>query len=84
MPRSLTDDQHNRAVMPTYNNSFKSPVYIEHAIQDPYGELVGLLRVKPSGLLWKAKGKHSFRSINIDLFSAWIETKESGAKTVSK
>jgi len=33
----------------------------------------GELRVKPSGILWKAKGKHSWKGVTIEQFAAFAE-----------
>jgi hypothetical protein len=62
------------AAMPKYKNAFSGPEFYEHTIvQEGDGALVGVLRVKPSSLLWKASGRHQFRSVSIEQFSAWVE-----------
>lgn len=34
---------------------------------------VGTIRIKPSGLLWKARGKHSWLKVSIEDFAALAE-----------
>ena len=58
--------------MPGYNNKFFESTYYDHIILDPEGKRVGTLRVKPSGVLWKAKGKQKFSGVTLDEFSEWI------------
>jgi len=65
--------------MPKYKNAFSGPEFYEHKIvQEKGGALVGVLRVKPSSLLWKASGRHKFQSVSIERFAAWVE--EQGKK----
>lgn len=42
--------------MPDYNNRFREPKYYQMTIvNDDNGAMVGTLRVKPSGVLWKPR-----------------------------
>jgi hypothetical protein len=50
---------------------FKEPVSYDHEIVDNNGK-VGEIRVKPSTLLWKAKGAHSYKGVSIEDFEKWI------------
>jgi hypothetical protein len=67
------------AAMPKYKNAFSGPEFYEHKIvSEEDGTLIGVLRVKPSSLLWKASGRHQFRSVSMEQFAAWVE--EQGKK----
>lgn len=58
--------------MPKYKNSFRGPEFIEQTIADENGEVLGTVRIKPSSVLWKPKGKHQFLSVPLLKFSEWI------------
>ena len=34
---------------------------------------VGTVRIKPSGILWKAKGKHKWIGVTVEQFAAFAE-----------
>ena len=57
--------------MPSYVNSFASPKYIEETIVNKSG-VVGVIRIKPSGVLWKPKGSQKFYSVSLAKFTEWI------------
>ena len=61
--------------MPASKYKFLEPVSYDHIIGDATdgGGKIGELRVKPSSILWKPKGKQQFFSVPLDLFSKWIE-----------
>jgi hypothetical protein len=65
--------------MPKYNNSFKSPTYLEETILDDSGATVGTVRLKPSSVLWKPANAQKFFSIPLDEFVTWISTPSTGA-----
>lgn len=70
--------------MPRYKNSFKSPQFVEQSILDEDGAVLGTVRITPSSVLWKPKGKHKFLSVPLQKFSEWIthpETKAHETKT---
>ena len=69
--------------MPKYNNSFRSPAYSEETIVDSEGGVVGTLRIKPSGLLWKPKGAQKFHMVSIEKFSEWITASATKSKRTS-
>ncbi len=50
---------------------FRAPVSEDFEIMED-GKKFGTLRVKPSTLLWKAKGDHSWVGVTIEAFSDWI------------
>lgn len=64
--------------MPKYVNSFASPSYIEETIVNDSG-VVGTIRIKPSGVLWKPKGAQKYFAVPVDDFAAWITSPATGA-----
>ncbi len=58
--------------MPSYNNQFTSPAYIEETINDSAGKVIGKIRIKPSSVLWKPKNQQKFYSVSLDQFADWI------------
>jgi len=69
--------------MPEYVNSFRSPVYREEIIVDDEGRVLGTLRIKPSGILWKPANSPKFYSAPLDDFVAWITAPETKARKTS-
>ena len=62
--------------MPASKYQFNSPTSYDHEISDANGGgKIGELRLKPSSILWKSKGKQQYRSIPLDDFILWIEEK---------
>jgi hypothetical protein len=53
------------------------PEFEDFEIKDG-GAVVGWVRIKASGILWKPKGKHSWHRVSIEDFSAYAE--EHGTK----
>jgi hypothetical protein len=49
--------------MPKYNNAFRSPEHREETIVDGKGSVIGTIRVKPSGVLWKSTNARKFHSV---------------------
>lgn len=70
--------------MPKYNNQFPSPVYIEQTICDADGKVIGTIRLKPSGVLWKPANARQYYSVTLDAFAAWITDKATGADRVAQ
>jgi len=54
-------------------NAFKAEQYRDHEILDESGAKVGDVRVKPSGILWSPKGKHTWYRVSLDDFAAFME-----------
>jgi hypothetical protein len=50
---------------------------------DNNGSVIGTIRIKPSGILWKPKGQHKFLRVSLDTFIGWITHKNTGATKVS-
>ena len=70
--------------MPDYVNKLAAPAYIEQRIVTLDGTAVGTIRLKPSGVLWKPKGAHSFYRVSLDHFSEWITDPDTGAGRVKQ
>ena len=66
--------------MPLYKNKFRSPDHIEETIVDENNNVIGTLRIKPSGILWKPKGKQKFYAVTLDQFREWITDVNTKAK----
>lgn len=62
-----------------YKNSFYEPTRVDHPILGRDKKLIGTLRVKPSGLLWKAKGRGKFYRVELKSFTDWITAPSTGA-----
>jgi len=50
-------------------NSFRSQKFYDLEIVNDSGEVVGNVRVKPSGILWAPKGSHSWYGVSLDDFA---------------
>jgi hypothetical protein len=70
--------------MPGYKNRFKAPEFVEVAIVGGNGGRVGTIRLKPSSVLWKAKGQHSFLAVPLEKFVQWITDPETLARKAAK
>lgn len=66
--------------MPDYNNKFHGPSYLEQEIRDERDTVIGTIRIKPSSVQWKAKGKGKFLTVTLKKFTDWIEDPETKAK----
>lgn len=68
--------------MPKYKNAFRSPEFVEETVVDEDGDVVGSIRIKPSSILWKPKGKHKFLAVPLDRFVDWITHPSTRARSV--
>ena len=68
--------------MPKYKNAFRSPEFVEETIVGEDGEVLGTIRVKPSSILWKPKGKHKFLAVRLDRFVEWMTDPATKAREV--
>jgi len=68
--------------MPKYTNSFRSPDFIEETIVDADNAIVGTIRVKPAGILWKPKSQHKYLSVSLEKFTDWITDPGTRARLV--
>ncbi len=66
--------------MPKYKNSFRIPAYHEETIVDASGDVVGMVRLKPSSILWKPRGARMFYSVGLTKFIDWITDDKIGAR----
>ena len=67
--------------MPPYTNQFRRPHHYNHNIENKdTREMIGTLRVKPVGLLWRPKDDTRFYSVSLDQFIEWITSKETKAR----
>jgi hypothetical protein len=59
--------------VPAYKYAFSAPEYVEHTIIDAdTRNVIGVLRLKPSSILWKPHGRKQFRQASVDEFGKWI------------
>ena len=58
--------------MPAFKNRFASPNFLEETIIEQAGSKIGVIRIKPSSVLWKPSGEHQFYSVTLDRFIGWI------------
>lgn len=68
--------------MPGYKNRIKAPLFIEHTIVDSKDKPIGTIRIKPSSILWKPKGKGKYYAVSIEDFRDWISNSQTKAKLV--
>ena len=70
--------------MPAYTKKFQGNKYTEEVILDSENKVVGTIRIKPVGILWKPKNKGRFYSMKLDKFTNWItDPKTKAARTGS-
>lgn len=60
--------------MPGSKYHFVENEAYDHRIGSDDEGIIGVLRVKPSSVLWKPKGAHQFYSVTLDAFREWIKT----------
>ena len=58
--------------MPAYTKKFQENKYTEEVILDNNNKVIGTIRIKPVGILWKPKNKGKFFSMRLDDFTKWI------------
>lgn len=69
--------------MPEYRNRFASPQFIEEKIIGREGT-IGIVRIKPSSILWKPKGEQKFYCVTLDRFADWIMSPTCGAQRINR
>ena len=52
-------------------NSFRSQQSADFEIINHKSEVIGKIRVKPSGVLWKPKSSHSWYGLTLEQFGAF-------------
>jgi len=65
--------------MPRYKNQFAGPNFIEETILTQEGAIIGVIRIKPSSVLWKPSGEQKFYCVRLDRFVRWIKSRKAGA-----
>ena len=50
----------------------KATSFCDETIINKKKEPIGVIRIKPSGVLWKPKGERDFYSVKLADFIAWI------------
>jgi hypothetical protein len=70
----------HKKLMAKYLNRFARPNFVEETITGQRGEKIGVIRIKPSSVLWKPSGERQFYSITIDHFEKWITSKRTDAE----
>ncbi len=70
--------------MPQYKNSFRAPDHIEETIVDEHGAVIGTIRIKPSGVLWKPRGKQKFYRKSLDDLTDWMTNPKTKATRVKQ
>lgn len=54
-------------------NEFEPRKFEDFKIHDSKGQVVGHIRVKPSGVLWGPKGQHSWYTLTLKQFGDFAE-----------
>ena len=49
-------------------NTFRTPKFVDHIIQDEEGLVVGTIRVKPSGIGWAPADGKKWRTVPLEKF----------------
>jgi hypothetical protein len=70
--------------MPEYRNHIKSPAFIEATICDDNNSPIGTIRIKPSSILWKSKGKKKYKMVPLSSFIKWINSPLTKTKDVTQ
>lgn len=52
--------------------SIRRPLFEEFEITED-GSVIGTIRIKPSGILWSPKGKHSWFGVSVEQFAEFAE-----------
>ena len=68
--------------MPGYKNFIKGPAFTELTICGPDDSPIGTIRIKPSTVLWKAKGKTKYLAVKLEDFINWITDAHTKAREV--
>ncbi len=58
--------------------------FVEETVIDGDAGVIGRIRIKPSSVMWKPKGRGKFHSVSLDKFARWITDPDTEAKKVMK
>ncbi len=64
--------------------SFRSSKFAEEVVLDGNGDVVGTIRIKPTGVLWKPRNAREWYSVSLDGFASWITNPATKAKKTKK
>ena len=56
-------------------NSFRTPKFVDHVIEDDDGLVVGTVRIKPSGIGWAPADGKKWRTVPLEKFIAFMDGK---------
>ena len=59
-------------------NNFKPEKFYDFEIVNEKSRVIGKIRVKPSGILWKSKGSHDWHGVDLESFATFM--KDNGRK----
>jgi len=65
-------------------NQFAGPNFVEEVILKQDDSRIGLIRIKPSSVLWKPRGQTQFYCVTLDDFIDWITSPSTGARRTYK
>jgi hypothetical protein len=58
----------HRGVARVTTNSFRTPKFVDHIIEDDDRRVVGTIRVKPSGVAWAPADGKKWRRVTLEKF----------------
>ena len=59
-------------------NNFRPEKFYDFEIVNAENRIIGKIRVKPSGILWKSKGSRDWLGVDLETFATFM--KKSGMK----
>ncbi len=59
-------------------NNFRPGKFYDFEIVNEFNKIIGKIRIKPSGILWKPKGSHYWLGVNLEKFATFM--KDNGNK----
>ncbi len=59
-------------------NNFRPEKFYDFEIINEKSKIVGKIRVKPSGVLWKSKGSRDWQGVTLEKFATFMQ--ENGTK----
>ena len=65
--------------MPKYKNQFAGPNFVQETIITQEGTIIGVIRIKPSTILWKPSGEQKFYCVPLGRFTRWIMSRRANA-----
>ena len=54
-------------------NSFRPEKFHDFEIINKESGVIGKIRIKPSGILWKSKGSHYWLGVNLEKLATFME-----------